>query len=99
MPSMPRHAPRPVTAVLLLTLAGPAALAAETADLGAVQQIKDEGLHRSKVMEYASYLTDVYGPRLTGSPALRSAAEYTVKAMREAGLSNPRLELWGPFGR
>jgi carboxypeptidase Q len=99
MPAMRRHAARAVTVILLTLVAVPASRAAETADLSAIQQIKDEGLHRSKVMEYASYLTDVYGPRLTGSPALRSAAEYTVKAMREAGLSSARLELWGPFGR
>jgi len=89
-------------AALIVAIGAPAlrpALAAENVDLGAIQQIKDEGLHRSKVMEYASYLTDVYGPRLTGSPTLRQAAEWAVKALREAGLSNPHLETWGPFGR
>ena len=41
---------------------------AEKIDLDAVYRIKEEGLQRSKVMETESYLTDVYGPRLTGSP-------------------------------
>ena len=43
--------------------------AAETAvDYSMVTQIRDEGFNRSKVMETATYLTDVIGPRLTGSP-------------------------------
>ena len=40
----------------------------EKLDLDAIYRIKEEGLQRSKVMELESYLTDVYGPRLTGSP-------------------------------
>ena len=45
----------------------------EPVDLQAISTIKDEGLQRSKVMDIASYLTDVYGPRLTGSPNIRAA--------------------------
>ena len=45
----------------------------EPVDLQAIFKIKDEGLQRSKVMEITSYLTDVYGPRLTGSPNIREA--------------------------
>ena len=52
---------------------------AEPVDLQAVFRIKDEGLRRSKVMEIASYLTDVYGPRLTGRPKIRRAGEWAVK--------------------
>ena len=44
----------------------------EPVDLQAIYKIKDEGLQRSKVMEITSYLTDVYGPRLTGSPNIRT---------------------------
>src|SRR5262249_30506600 len=52
----------------------------------------------SKVMEIASYLTDVYGPRLTGSPDTREAADWTMQSMKAWGLSNVHLETW-PFGR
>ena len=45
----------------------------EKLDLDAIYRIKDEGLQRSKVMEIESYLTDVYGPRLTGSPNIKEA--------------------------
>src|SRR4029077_11910870 len=70
----------------------------EKLDLDAIYRIKDEGLQRSKVMEIESYLTDVYGPRLTGSPNIKEAADYAQKTMKEWGLQNVRLESF-PFGR
>src|SRR5579871_972035 len=71
---------------------------AEKVDLDAIYRIKDEGLQRSKVMEIASYLSDVYGPRLTNSPQIKEAAEWTMTEMKGWGLSNVHLEGW-PFGR
>src|SRR5438132_9009259 len=71
----------------------------EPVDLEAIYKIKEEGLQRSKVMEITSYLTDVYGPRLTGSPNIRAAGEWAVKEMQSWGLANAKLEPWGPFGR
>jgi len=71
----------------------------ESIDLQAIYKIKDEGLQRSKVMEITSYLTDVYGPRLTGSPNIKAAADWAVKEMTSWGLVNAKLETWGPFGR
>ena len=70
----------------------------EKIDLDAVYRIKDEGLQRSKVMEIESYLTDVYGPRLTGSPNIKEAADWAQKTMKEWGLANVHIETW-PFGR
>jgi carboxypeptidase Q len=71
----------------------------ERVDLSAMAKIRDEGLQRSKVMETASYLTDVFGPRLTNSPNIKAAAQWTTKKMTEWGLTNVKLEPWGPFGR
>jgi carboxypeptidase Q len=71
---------------------------AEKLDLDAIYRIKDEGLQRSKVMEIESYLTDVYGPRLTGSPDIKEAADWAEKTMKEWGLANVHVETW-PFGR
>jgi carboxypeptidase Q len=89
-----------LTLVLAAAAALPlrAQLAAERVDLDAVYRIKDEGLQRSRVMEIESYLTDVYGPRLTGSPNIREAADWTQKTMKDWGLVNVHLETW-PFGR
>src|SRR5206468_815869 len=70
----------------------------EKLDLDAIYRIKEEGLQRSKVMEIESYLTDVYGPRLTGSPNIKEAADWAQKTMTTWGLSNVHVETW-PFGR
>jgi len=71
----------------------------EKLDLDAIYRIKDEGLGaRSKVMEIESYLTDVYGPRLTGSPYNREAADWAQKTMKEWGLAGVKTEPWS-FGR
>jgi carboxypeptidase Q len=64
----------------------------------AVERIKDEGVNRSRLMETLEYLTDVIGPRLTGSPALRRANEWTRERLTQYGLANAHLEPWGPFG-
>ena len=85
-----------VSVVVALPLA---ALQQETVDLSAMAKIRDEGLQRSKVMETASYLTDVFGPRLTNSPNIKAAAQWTTKKMTEWGLTKVNLESWGPFGR
>src|SRR5437016_2561746 len=64
-----------------------------------IERIKDEGVNRSQVMQTVEYLTDVIGPRLTGSPALRRANNWTKDKLAEWGLQNAHLEAWGPFGR
>ena len=64
-----------------------------------VERIKEEGLKRSQVMETLSYLTEVIGPRLTGSPAMKRANEWTRDRLASWGLQNAKLEAWGPFGR
>src|SRR5690348_15970440 len=66
-----------IFAPIFLTLLFAGLLAADEAvDLTTIWKIKDEGLNRSHVMETLSYLTDVYGPRLTGSPNIRKAQEW-----------------------
>jgi hypothetical protein len=76
-----------------------AAPTSENVDYDAIYRIKDEGFQRSKVMETASWLTDVHGPRLTGSPSFKAAADWAVKALTEWGAANARVESWGTFGR
>jgi carboxypeptidase Q len=73
---------------------------AEKLDLDAIYRIKEQGLspEHSKVMEIESYLTDVYGHRLTGSPNIKEAADWTLKTMKDWGFSNPHLEPYH-FGR
>jgi carboxypeptidase Q len=64
-------------------------------DLSVLHRIKTEAFaSHSKVMDTAFYLTDVYGPRLTGSPAARQAGDWAVKTLSGWGLSNVALEKW-----
>ena len=84
---------------LLAWLAVSMLLAADAPDLQMINRIKNEAFHNSKVMDTAFYLTDVYGPRLSGSTNLQAAGEWSVKKMQEWGLKNTALEKWGPFGR
>ena len=67
--------------------------------LDAIYRIKEEGFQRSQVMNIMSWLTDVYGPRLTNAPGFRKAGEWAVKEMTAWGLANVKLEPWGPFGK
>ncbi len=76
-----------------------AQVARERVDLDVVARIRDEGLSRSQIPEMASYLTDVVGPRLTGSPGIRRAYDWTASTMRGWGLENVAVEPWGEFGR
>ena len=64
-----------------------------------IEKIKDEGMNRSQVMATLSYLTDVIGPRLTASPNMKRANEWTRDQLTKWGLQNAHLESWGPFGR
>ncbi len=61
--------------------------------------IRTIGLEESQVMETAWWLTEVYGPRLTGSPELDRAAAWAMDQMKAWGLENVHKEMWGPFGR
>ena len=103
---MPSYVPvlsraRLAFAVLALTFVPPAAAQSpqsDRADTAVVSRIRDEGFNRSQVMETASWLTDVYGPRLTNSPNTRAAANWTIQRLASWGINNARLEPWGTFG-
>ena len=64
-----------------------------------IAQIREEGLNHSEVMQTLSYLTEAIGPRLTGSPNLKRANEWTRDKLAAWGLADAHLEAWGPFGR
>lgn len=64
-----------------------------------IVRIKDEGMNRSQVMQTLSYLSDVIGPRLTASPGMKRANNWTRETLEKWGMQNAHLEAWGPFGR
>ncbi|HEX2452729.1 MAG TPA: M20/M25/M40 family metallo-hydrolase [Vicinamibacterales bacterium] len=67
-------------------------------DYTTLGKIRDEGLNRSQALDHVSWLSDVYGPRLQGSPAMRQAAEWVEKRLTAWGLANVHQEKW-PFGK
>ena len=71
----------------------------EKVDLATISRIRYEGFRNSKVMDFASGLMDLIGERLTGSPNMKRANEWTRDQLAAMGLSNAHLEAWGPFGR
>lgn len=82
-----------LTLVLVLGLVVP--LAAQPAldpDINA--KIRREGMERSQIMRTLHVLTDVHGPRLTGSPALKAAGEWAVQQMKAWGFTRGQLEPW-----
>jgi len=91
------------TALIASSFSGQFAFAAtvneEKIDLDLITKLRDEAMNRSKAQEIMGVLTDEIGPRLTGSPALRKAGDWTRSKMSEWGLQNIHSESFAPFGR
>jgi hypothetical protein len=88
----------PVVLAIVLALAALPVSAEEPVDLSMMTRIRDEGLHHSQVMDTLFHLTDVIGPRLTGSPQLKAANDWTRDRFAAWGLVNAHLESYD-FGR
>jgi carboxypeptidase Q len=74
--------------------------AQEQIDQEIVARIKKEGFQNSHLMETISYLTDIYGPRLLGTPEYYEAAVWVKNKLIKWGLENVQLESfdWGQWG-
>src|SRR5215475_3498261 len=92
---------------LFINMSGPASTLAQgralapsatNSDPDIQARIRKEGTENSQIMRTMHFLTDVYGPRLTGSPNHKAAAEWAIKQMASWGLDNAHLEPWD-FGR
>ena len=84
---------------LCLTFVPFASAGTDDPDLTVVTEIRQEGFRHSQVMEILSDLTDMIGPRLTGSPSMKHANDWTRDKLTSFGLTNAHLESWGTFGR
>ena len=90
-----------ISSAALLAVAAasvPAQAPSEALDYPTIARIRDEGLNRSQVMDHISWLSDVYGPRLTGGPAILQASDWAMRKFTEWGLVNAHRETW-PFGK
>jgi len=84
--------------LLAFTCASPI-FSQEKTDLDMITRIRYEGFRNSKMMGLAFGLMDAIGPRLTGSPNMKKANEWTRDQLTSFGLTNAHFESWGPFGR
>jgi carboxypeptidase Q len=89
---------RVLTLVVGMSILASPFAAEERIDAEVNAKIRKEGMENSKIMRTLHYFTDVYGPRLTGSPNLKAAGEWAIKEMASWGFANGRLEPWD-FGR
>ena len=90
-----------VASLALVTLVANRLQTAQRSDLSdaaAIRQIRQEAAERSQLTSTVGTLTDLYGPRLTGSPNMKAAADYVIDKLKGWGLEDARPELWGPFG-
>ncbi len=71
----------------------------EHVDLEFIMRLREEEFRHGKVMDIMSDLTDKIGPRLTGSPNMKKANEWTRDQLAQWGLANAHVEPWGEFGR
>lgn len=94
-----KRSARLVCSLIVILSFVPAVWSQEKVDLETISRIRYEGFRDSKVMELASGLMDSIGERLTGSPNMKRANEWTRDQLTAMGLSNAHLEPWGPFGR
>jgi hypothetical protein len=84
---------RLVALILIISLLSLPAVAQNGGD-DLLSRIRKEAMERSQIMKTMHMFTDVYGPRLTGSPNHKAAAEWAVKQMTAWGLENAHLEPW-----
>ena len=100
-PPSPIAVPPPAAVTATVTATAAATAPAERVDSAINARIRDEGFRRSRVIETATMLSDVLGPRLAGSPEYREAAEWARRELASYGLANAALEPWGarPRGR
>lgn len=71
----------------------------ENVNMRTIMLIKQEGFSNSQAMRTLFELTDVNGPRLTGSPGMKQAEEWAAKKLKNWGLKNVHIERWGGFGQ
>ena len=80
----------PIVGVLLVgatvLASGVVRAAGQRSESEIVQAIREEGFTRSQAMETVSWLSDVFGPRVTGTPAIEGAKDWTAERLRAWGL-------------
>src|ERR1700742_4512683 len=87
------------TGMLMAATMGTAFAQNDTPDPVMTAKIREEGMNHSHVMDIAFHLTDVSGPRLSGSPGLKRAQDWAVSTLKNWGMVNVAREPWVKFGK
>ena len=90
--------PRHCAALLLVLLAAASPVGTDPVDWAMVAKIREEGLQRSKVMDYESYIADVLGARLTMSQDMQRAQTWAKSELARMGLANVAAEPYMDYG-
>ena len=86
---------RIIASFLIATLLSLPVVAQSSAnDTALLAKIREEAMQRSQIMKTMHMFTDLYGPRLTGSPNHKNAADWAVRQMTAWGLQNAHIEPW-----
>ena len=83
--------PRCVILLILCGVSSPVVHGQEN-DKDPIAILRRLGLEESRVMDHLSWICDVHGPRLTGSPNLARAQRWALKRLKSFGLANAHLE-------
>ncbi len=92
-----KHHPILIVTLSAVFAATTAPVAQEKIDSDIQWKIRREATEHSQILRTLHFLTDVYGPRLTGSPNLKAAQDWVVQETTRWGLKNAHLEPWN-FG-
>jgi carboxypeptidase Q len=84
--------------ICIAAITGALVSTTERSNYETLVRIQQEGLERSQVMDHLWWLSEVHGPRLTGSPGIRGAGDWAIKRFNEWGLAGVRAEKW-KFGK
>lgn len=87
----------PMVTLTAVFAATSAPVAQEKVDADIQWKIRREATQNSQILRTLHFLTDVHGPRLTGSPNLKAAQEWVIEETTRWGLKNAHLEPWN-FG-
>ncbi len=82
-----------VLVTLTLSAQGPSPL-----DPAVIARVREEATVRSQAHDHVWWLSEVHGPRVTGTPAFAAASEWAMQQLRAWGLSNVHQERWA-FGQ
>lgn len=86
-----------ITICILLFVCFTPSYSQEKVDLEMINKIREEGFKHSQVMDMASMMSDVYGPRFSNSPAYNESAKWAVKRYQEYGI-DAKMEAYGEVG-